>query len=159
SEAIKLISDLIASGFNDFKAHLSLISAYRNNGEFEKAVNYALKLVQTFPNNPSTHLRAGLELEFLGDFEQAEEYLRKAIALGANDSEILTTAKFTLATISVKQGNNGEAVQLLKEVIGTNPTDVYARVELAGIYHKTKQYEQALKILKEALSFDSRNKR
>src|SRR5262249_31030091 len=48
SEAIKLISDLIASGFNDFKAHLSLISAYRNNGEFEKAVNYALKLVQTF---------------------------------------------------------------------------------------------------------------
>ena len=159
SEAIRLINDLIASGFNDPNAHLSLMTAYRKNGQFEKALSYALRVVQIFPDNPSTYLRAGVELEVLGDFQQAEEFLRKAIVLGVNDSQIVIPAKFNLATISVKQGNSAEAVQLLKEVIDANPSDVYARVELADIYHKTRQYEQALKILRQALAFDSRNKR
>jgi len=159
AEAIKLISDLIAGGFNDPNAHLSLINAFRRNGEFEKAVNYALKVVQLFPDNPSAQLRAGVELEFLGDFQQAEGYVRKAIALGANDPEILKTAKFSLATISVKAGNDAEAVRLFEDVIRINPSDVYARVELADLYHKARQYEQAVKLLQEAVSFDSRNKR
>lgn len=159
AEAIKLISDLIAGGFQDPNAHLSLITAFRKNGEFQKAVDHALKVVQIFPDNPSAQLRAGVELQFLGDFQQAEGYLRKAIALGANDPEILTPAKFSLASIAVKEGNNGEAVQLLQDVIRANPGDVYARVELADLHHKSKQYEQAMKLLQEALSFDSRNKR
>ena len=159
TEAIKLISDLIAGGFNDPNAHLSLINAFRRNGEFEKAVNYALKVVQLFPDNPSAQLRAGVELEFLGDFQQAEGYLRKAIALGANDPEILKTAKFSLATVSVKAGKDAEAVRLFEDVIRTNPSDVYARVELADLLHKARQYEPAVKLLQEALSFDSRNKR
>jgi len=159
TEAIKLISDLIASGFNDPNAHLSLITAFRKNGEFQKAVDYALRVVQLFPDNPSAQLRAGVELEFLGDFQQAEGYLRKAIALGASDPEILKTAKFSLATVSVKAGNDAEAVRLFEDVIRTNPSDVYARVELADLYHKARQYEPAVKILQEALSFDSRNKR
>jgi tetratricopeptide (TPR) repeat protein len=158
-EAIKLLSDLIASGFNDPNAHLLLITAYRKNGEFEKAVNYALKLVQMFPGNASAHLRAGVELEFLGDYQQAEGYLRKAIALGADDSEVLTTAKFSLGKIFAKQGNNAEAVQLLKEVIASNRTDVYARVELGDMYRNMGQQEEASKVLQEAISFDPLNKR
>ena len=159
TEAIKLISDLIAGGFNDPNAHLSLITAFRKNGEFQKAVDYALKVVQLFPENPSAQLRAGVELEFLGDFQQAEGYLRKAIALGANDPEVLKTARFTLAKVSVKAGNDAEAVRLFEDVIRTNPSDVYARVELADLYHKGRRYEPAVKLLQEALSFDSRNKR
>jgi tetratricopeptide (TPR) repeat protein len=159
SEAVKLLSDLIGSGFNDPNTHLLLITAYRKNGEFEKAVNYAVKLVQMFPENASAHLRAGVELEFLGDYQQAEGYLRKAVALGADDPEILTTAKFSLGKIFAKQGNNGEAVQLLKEVIASNRTDVYARVELADIYRNMGQQEEASKVLQEAISFDPLNKR
>jgi len=159
AEAIKLISDLIAGGFNDPNAHLSLVNAFRRNGEFEKAVNYALKVAQLFPDNPSAQLRAGVELEFLGDFQQAEGYVRKAIALGANDPEILKTAKFSLARISAKAGNDAEAARLFEDVIRANPSDVYARVELADLYHKARQYEKAVKILREAVSFDSRNKR
>ena len=159
TEAIKLISDLIAGGFNDPNAHLSLITAFRKNGEFQKAVDHALKVVQLFPDNPSAQLRAGVELEFLGDFQQAEGYLRKAIALGADDPEILRTAKFSLAKISVKAGNDAEAVRLFEDVIRTNPSDVYARVELADLHHKARRYEPAVKLLREALSFDSRNKR
>jgi Flp pilus assembly protein TadD len=95
----------------------------------------------------------------LGDYQQAEGYLRKAVALGADDPEILTTAKFSLGKIFAKQGNNGEAVQLLKEVIASNRTDVYARVELADIYRNMGQQEEASKVLQEAISFDPLNKR
>jgi len=158
-DGIKLIGDLIASGFQDPNAYLSLTTAFRKNGEFQKALNHALKTAQLFPNNPSAHLRAGLELEFLGEYEQAEQYLRTALTLSPNDPEILTVAKFTLSTIAVKEGKNAEAARLLEEVVRANPKDVQARVELADIQNKTGQYETAVRILQEALSLDSRNKR
>ena len=59
----------------------------------------------------------------------------------------------------MKEGNDTEAVRLLEYVIRNNPKDVDARVELADIRHKAGQYEAAVKILQEALSFDPRNKR
>ena len=158
-EAIKLLTDLIASGFEDPNAHLSLTTAFRRNGEFQKALNHALKTAEIFPNNPAANLRAGLELEFLGEYEQAEPFLKKAASLAANDQGILTAAEFTLATISAKEGKNADAVRLLEDVIRANPKDVQARVELADIHHKSGQYEAAVKVLQEALSVDSRNKR
>jgi tetratricopeptide (TPR) repeat protein len=158
-EAIKLISDLIASGYNDPNAHLSLVSAYRKNGEFQKALDYALKLSQAFPDNASVHLSAGLELEFLGDLDHAQTFLRKAIALSANHPEVLMTAEFTLGAILAKEGQDAEATRLLEDVIRLNPKDVDARVELADLRRKNGQYEQAEKLLQEALSFDPQNKR
>ena len=158
-EAIKQLSDLIASGFQDPNAHLTLTTAFRKNGEFQKALNQALKTAQLFPANPSANLRAGLELEFLGEYQQAEQFLRNAVNLAPNDPEILTVAKFTLATITTKEGKNADAVRLFEDVIRANPKDVQARVELADIHHKTGQYEAAVKILQEALSLDSQNKR
>jgi tetratricopeptide (TPR) repeat protein len=158
-EAIKLISDLIASGYNDPSAHLSLIAAYRKNGEFQKAVDYALKLSQAFPTNASAHLSAGLELEFLGDLDNAQTFLRRAIALSANHPEVLMTAEFTLGAILVKEGQDTEAARLLEDVIRLNPDDVDARVELADLRRRTGQSEEAVKLLQEALSFDPQNKR
>lgn len=158
-EAIKLISDLIASGYNDPTAHLSLVSAYRRNGEFQKAVDYALKVSQAFPDNASAHLSAGLELEFLGDIDHAQSFLRKAIALSAHHPEFLMTAEFTLGEILVKEGQDAEASRLLEDVIRLNPEDVDARVELGDLRRKTGQYEQAVKLLQEALARDPKNKR
>lgn len=158
-EAIKLIGDLIASGFEDPNAHLSLVMAFRKNGELQKALNHALKMTQLFPNNPSAHLRAGLELEFLGEYQQAEQFLSNAITLSPTDPEILTAARFALATISIKEGKDAEAARLLEEVIRANPKDVQARVELADLRNKSGQDEAAIKILQEALAFDAQNKR
>lgn len=158
-KAIKLISELIASGYNDPNAHLSLITAYRKNGEFQKAVDYALKLSQTFPDNASAHLSAGLELEFLGDIDHAQTFLRKAIALSANHPEVLMAAEFTLGEILAKEGEDTEAAKLLEDVIRLNPDDVDARVELADLRRRTGQYEQAVKLLQDALLRDPQNKR
>jgi tetratricopeptide (TPR) repeat protein len=158
-EAIKLISDLIASGFEDPNAHLWLVMAFRKNGELQKALNHALRMTQIFPNDPSAHLRAGLELEFLGEYEQAEQFLKNAMTLSPTDPGILTAAKFALATISAKQGKEVDAVRLLEDVIRANPKDVQARVELADLQNKSGQDEAAIKILQEALAFDSQNKR
>ncbi len=116
-------------------------------------------MAQVFPDNPSAHLRAGLELEFLGEYQQAEKFLKNAVTLAPDDPAMLTAAKFTLARIAVKEGNDAEAMRLLEYVIRTNPKDVDARVELADIRHKTGQYEAAVRILQEALSFDPRNGR
>jgi tetratricopeptide (TPR) repeat protein len=159
AEGITLLNDLIAGGYNDPNAHLSLITAFRRNGEFQKALNHALKMVEMFPSNPSAHLRAGIELDFLGEYQQADKYLRDAVALAGDDPEILTVAKFNLATIAAKEGKNADAVRLLEDVISTNPKDVLARVELADIYHRAGKYQDAAGVLRQALSYDSRNKR
>jgi tetratricopeptide (TPR) repeat protein len=158
-EAIKQISDLIAGGFQDPNAHLSLITAYRRNGELQKALSHALKMAEIFPKNPSAHLRAGIELEFLGEYQEAQKYLKNAITFGRDDPEVLTVAQFTLATISAKEGNDTEAARLLEDVIRANPRDVQARVELADIHQKNGKDDAAVKTLGEALAFDAQNKR
>ncbi len=159
AEGIELLNNLIAGGYNDPDAHLSLIIGFRRNGEFQKALSHALKMVEMFPGNPSAHLRAGIELDFLGEYQQAAKYLRDAVALAGDDPEILTVAKFNLATIAAKEGKNADAVRLLEDVIRANPKDVLARVKLADIYHQAGQYQDAAKVLQQALSYDFRNKR
>ncbi|MFN8007722.1 MAG: tetratricopeptide repeat protein [Terriglobia bacterium] len=158
-EGIKLLTDLIASGYKDPNAQLLLGNGLSANGNSKRRPTMQSSVTQDYPDNPSAQLRAGLELEFLGNLQEAEKFLRKAIALSADDSEILTPAKFSLATISAKEGKNSDAVQLLGDIIRANPNDVHARVELGNIYHTTGKYQDAITILQQAVSFDPRNKR
>jgi tetratricopeptide (TPR) repeat protein len=116
-------------------------------------------MAEIFPKNPSAHLRAGIELEFLGEYQEAQKYLKNAITFGRDDPEVLTVAQFTLATISAKEGNDTEAARLLEDVIRANPRDVQARVELADIHQKNGKDDAAVKTLGEALAFDAQNKR
>jgi tetratricopeptide (TPR) repeat protein len=158
-QAINTLNGLINAGFEDQNAHFLLLTAYRRNGEFQKAVEYSLKLTRLFPDSSATYLYAGLELEFLGELQRAEEFFRKAIALGEGSPEVALGARFSLATTLAKKGDHVGAASLLEDLVRENPADIPGRLELGDIYYRTKQYDAAFRVLREAVLLDPRNKR
>jgi Flp pilus assembly protein TadD len=149
-KALRLVHD----GFAEPDVHYLVVTALRRKGDFVKALDYAVRITQTFPDFPPAHLYAGMELQSTGELQEAERHFRQAIVLAKNDPEVLAAAKFGLATTASKQGDYAVAVPLLEEVISANKGDVDSRLELATIYIETDQYEVASKVLREAITFD-----
>ena len=102
-QAIDDLNAMIREGSKEPDVHLLLLTAYRRKGDIQVAVDYALKLAQLFPDNSLAQLNAGLDLQLIGRFPEAEAHLRKAVDLAAGDAEILMKAKFNLASVLVKR--------------------------------------------------------
>lgn len=157
--AIEHLNAMIRDGSKDPDVHLLLLSAYRRKGDIQVAVDYAVKVAQLFPDNPLARLNAGMDLQLMGRFPEAEAHLRKSVELAGNDPDILMKAKLNLASALVKQGNDAAARPLLEELVRLDKNDVSSRLELGDSYLRAGQYESALKVLQEAISLEPKNKR
>ena len=100
-----------------------------------------------------------MDLQTVGEFELAEQALRRAVALSTGKPADLGKAQFNLATVLVKLGQDSQAVPLLREVVDSDPGEVAARVELGDSYLRTGDYGQAVQVLQEAAGRDPKNKR
>ena len=93
-----------------------------------------------------------MDLQTVGEFELAEQALRRAVDLSEGKPADRRKARFNLATVLVKLGRDDQAVPLLKDVVDADPEEVEARVELGDSYLRTGDYEQAVQVLQEAVS-------
>lgn len=150
---------LVHQDFKEPDIHFLVVTALRRKKAYRKALDYALKITQLFPDYPLAHLYAGIELQFLGELQQASEHYTKATALAEKNPKVQTAAKFGLASTLAKEGDYVTAVPLLEEIIHANAGDVDARLELGGIYLKTGKYKEAAKVLQEAISFSPQERR
>src|SRR5437867_623790 len=151
--------DLAYKGFGPADVQFLVVTSLRQKKAYQKAFQQALLITRTYPDYPLAHLYAGIELQFQGELQQAESHYRRALFLAHNLPEVMTAAKFGLASTLSKEGNHGEAVPLLEELIRHNSRDIDARLELAEVYLRTRQYEGVLKTLEVVISSEPRNKR
>lgn len=158
AEAIEGLTALIERFSMDPDVHLLLLSAYRNEENYQKAFDYSLMLAGLFPNHPLILYNAGLDLEILGRFQEGESYLRKTVALAKNDPKLSVGAKLGLARVLTKQEKHTEAVPLFEEAIRGNQGGAPARQDLSDIYFKTGEYEKALKLLREVVTIAPKKK-
>ena len=139
--------------------HLLLLSAYRSKGDIQATTRQARQTAQKFPGHFQSQLEAGMDLQTVGEFELAEQALRRAVALSTGKPADRRKARFNLATVLVKLGRDDQAVPLLREVVDSDPGEVAARVELGDSYLRTGDYGQAVQVLQEAAARDPKNKR
>ena len=138
------------------EVHLLLLSAYRSKGDIQATTRQARRTAQKFPGHFQSQLEAGMDLQTVGEFELAEQALRRAVALSDRQpGGPRRKAQFNLATVLVKLGQDGQAVPLLKEVVDADPGEVAARVELGDSYLRTGDYGQAVQVLQEAAARDA----
>ncbi len=157
--AIAQLEALVKQDPDKPEVHLLLLSAYRSKGDIQATTRQARQAVGKFPGHLQSQLEAGMDLQTVGEFELAEQALRRAVALSKDNPADRRKARFNLATVLVKLGRDDQAVPLLKEVVEADTGEVEARVELGDSYLRTGAYEPAVQVLREAADRDPRNKR
>ena len=157
--AIAQLEALVKQDPDKPEVHLLLLSAYRLKGDIQATTRQARQAVRKFPGHLQSQLEAGMDLQTVGEFELAEQALRRAVALSEDNPEERRKARFNLATVLVKLGRDDRAVPLLKEVVDADPGEVDARVELGDSYLRTGDYGLAVQVLQEAAARDPKNKR
>jgi len=129
---------------------------YRDNDEILKKLarnEMLLEIeVKENPDNFMANLNFAKSLTGSGRFEEAEEYVDKAIYLVKNglmmDSESVFLALLTKATLLGQKGKSKEALELLesdRNLLCKN--DIYL-LTTGDLYYKTGDYERAYKDLK-----------
>ena len=157
--AIAQLEALVKQDPGKPEVHLLLLSAYRSKGDIPATTRQARQAVEKFPRHLQSQLEAGMDLQTVGEFELAEQALRRAVDLSEGKPADRRKARVNLATVLVKLGRDDQAVPLLKEVADADPGEVDARVELGDSYLRTGDYDQAVRALQEAVALDAENKR
>jgi len=114
----------------------------------------ALRTLETLSKEPSgkdspgVHFALGYAYNQLGRFAEAEAAFRKTLEL----EPLNLRPKLSIAFILKNQGKTTEAIQMHRELLEVNPSDIYAANNLASILVHTDDpadWKEALRIMEE----------
>ena len=175
--AARLRTDVVQPLVNAAIVHARLGDQHEAEQALEKAL-------QIQPSDPAANFNMGLLKAELGDPRRAEDCLRVALkadpamAPAAYNLAVLLSERqlpeaiewcrkahhanprepkytYTLAFYYLKDGQEGEAVRLLRGMVSTHPTYIDAYSLLASVYERQNQHEHAKSVLRQALKLDS----
>ena len=89
-----------------------------------------------------------------GALEEARKHLRLCITLTKRDSADRNQVKNLLALVSWKEGNLGEAIEELEEVVETGYKNTVIYQNLGILYNLSGDHEKALKFNQEAYEYN-----
>jgi TolB-like protein/Tfp pilus assembly protein PilF len=114
----------------------------------KRAEELAQKALSLDDNNPDAHSLLGLVYVLDGQFEKAISEGERAISLGPSSAVVALRT----AIINMFFGRPQEAIMLVKKAIRLNPipSASYFNI-LGGSYRDSKQFEEAIATLKEAI--------
>jgi len=137
-------NDLLAQ----FRARLgSLYVALEREGE---AIELLREVLETTPNNPDANYWLGIAYQEIGNFEQAEHYLRTTIALSPEREEAYNALGYFFA----EHGTNlDEAVRLIQKALKKSPANGAYLDSLGWAYFKQGKLNDALKQLEKAVIY------
>jgi tetratricopeptide (TPR) repeat protein len=124
---------------------------YLKYGKLDQSITELTSVVDAFPEDQEARYYLGAALEEHGDFDAAYERL----SLLGPESDYLVPARIRMAYILQGQGKIEEAIGLLRETIGLKEGNPRLYLMLSTLYEGRNEYQSALKVLKEGLSYDS----
>ena len=141
--------------FFDADQFEEIIDYYLERNTFSKAINAIEHAVEIFPDNPGIMLREAQMMASTGKISQAVPKLKTLLKFEANNEDALVT----LATIYSQMRKHKEAIVYFREAINNSQSnfkdEIY--IDLAIEYESLDQWNKAIEVLKEALTFNSEN--
>lgn len=119
-----------------WKYYLAL--AYRDSYESEKAIKNLQKAVEIDPKYSPAYIELG-DLTYKTDPSKARGYYEKALELEPQDAR----SHFGLGLCNSVAGNTDEAIKCFRRAVEASPSFGEAHAELAKLYLKTNQEEEA----------------
>ena len=134
----------LAPGYAD--AALLLADTYASAGQPDAALQLVNGVMQSSAKNPNAVLRAGMVLEKLQRWDEAQKAYELVLQLD-NDEPV---AKNNLASLLVSRGGNIDvALTLAQQAKERLPDNVQVTATIGWIYYQKKAYKTALDYLKE----------
>ena len=137
---------------NDWLVHFRarLGSLYVVLQRQDEAIEVLEKSLETAPDNPDTNYWLGIAYQEIGNFEQAEHYLRRTIALSPEREEAYNALGYFFA----EHGKNlDEAVRLIQKALKKSPANGAYLDSLGWAYFKQGKLNDALKQLEKAVIY------
>ena len=115
-----------------------------------EAIAVLEKALEMMPDNPDANYWLGLAYQEIGNFERAEHYLRKTIALSPEREEAYNALGYFFA----ESGTNlDEAVTLIQKALKKSPANGAYLDSLGWAYFKQGKLNDALKQLEKAVLY------
>ena len=131
-----------------FRARLgSLYVALQRENQAIEVLKTALA---TAPGAPDANYWLGIAYQEIGNFEQAEHYLRRTIALSPEREEAYNALGYFFADLGT---NLDEAVALIQKALKKSPSNGAYLDSLGWAYFKQGKLNDALKQLEKAVSY------
>jgi tetratricopeptide (TPR) repeat protein len=129
---------------------------YEKTGDFNKAVEYFNKAIETATNY--SYFDLAYPLDNLGwtylklkNYDKALESYRKLSELLPAD----INAKLNIGYVYSEKKEFSEAINIYNEVLAKQPNNVRALVSLSYIYRQLGQYDQSIEKAEKAISLDA----
>ena len=178
NEAIAVLGQVLETDVDNVNANCWMGIAYQELGDFEKAAPYLKKAIALAPervarlyflldkyknvievlqkvlddnpNNADANYWIGSAYQALEDFEKAESYLRKTIALSPEHEEAHNALGYLFADHGM---NLDEAVKLIRKALKKSPANGAYLDSLGWAYFKQGKLNAALRQLERAVRY------
>ena len=148
----------ILEGLEYYPDNIALLELYIKNleiqGRYLDAIEVSKELLQKFPKNPIFLQSIGIWYAMLGEYTQAEAYLKKSLEI-----ENKETTRYHLANIYQQQQNTKKALLMLEKKFQSSELLQHFYALQADIYFSLEDYEKSLEAIQQSvLALDSQNK-
>ena len=126
----------------DFKEHYHYGKVYLESGEAENALSQFRVALETEPDNPNILIGAGRSLMLLERYEEAVEYLEKAVKRSPEFADV----HFHLGMVYRETGDKQRAINEFKEALNINPKYLMAKAMLNELFAMADEPEPKKKV-------------
>lgn len=121
---------------------------------YNEAMARLLKVIELDPRMMRAYDNLGLCYDFLGRFDEAIFYYRKAIELNRLQAKPSPWPHVNLAVVLTARGNLEESERLLREALHYDPKLPQTHYQLGVLLEKRGKYSEAIETLKKTAALD-----
>ncbi|MDD4556858.1 MAG: tetratricopeptide repeat protein [Alphaproteobacteria bacterium] len=157
-KSAQILKDLVRDNPNDYNALLGLADTYRMLKDYPQAIKYyneAIHSLSEINNDSWTAFYAlGVAYDQNGNWQEAEENLKKAIELSQNHYLVLNYLGYSW----IERGKNvEEAFSMVVDAYMQAPNDGHIVDSLGWAFYRLGRYDEAAKYMEKACEFEPGN--
>jgi tetratricopeptide (TPR) repeat protein len=149
TDSLGLLEREVARDSSDFDALFRLGVMYLDRDRYGYALKVLNKANKLKPKHVPTLVNLGAAYDASNAPDQAQAYYKKALALEPDDS----VARCRMASSIYSQGNYGEAIDMLRQVIDRDSTSYCAYFTLGVAFADAGIYRDAIRAWKKVVTF------
>jgi len=130
---------------------------YRHHGAYQTSLQAMIQSVALSPENPVLYAELGTSYRLIGDLEQAEYWLRAAVAFSDNEAAYQALLAQFYAEEAINLGSNGIAA--LDSALQNNPNDPDLLAGMGWAFYSLGDQEEGRGYLEQALQLSPTNPR